>query len=231
MSANWYSYTMRINKLVAQRLGIARRKADELIEQGRISINGVVAKPGSQAEESDAITYDGKTLADTVLPHLLVAFNKPVGYVCSRRAQGRAPTIYSVLPKDFQHLNPIGRLDKDSSGLLLLTNDGDLANRLSHPSFNKNKVYQVTLNKALLYSDELKLEQGVALPDGISKLALKNTGKQGTDWQVTIHEGRNRQIRRTFAALGYGVAILHRTQFGPYQLNDLPDGETIVIPA
>jgi 23S rRNA pseudouridine2605 synthase len=133
------------------------------------------------------------------------------------------------LPKELHRLKTVGRLDKDSTGLILLTDDGQLANNLTHPSFAKTKLYNVVLNKELdLASTKLISENGVSLSDGKSRLGLKalNNGKS---WQVSMSEGRNRQIRRTFSSLGYEVVKLHRIQFGSYSLNDLKEGKFKVI--
>jgi 23S rRNA pseudouridine2605 synthase len=121
----------------------------------------------------------------------------------------------------------VGRLDKDSSGLLLLTNDGQLAYDLTHPSSQKEKIYEIKLEKPLTPGDKTRIEQGLMLEDGVSKLALKSLDKTGHTWQVTMHEGRNRQIRRTFATLDYDVQKLHRVQFGPYRLKNLAVGSHI----
>ena len=126
------------------------------------------------------------------------------------------------MPSEFSILNPIGRLDKDSSGLLLLTNDGDLHQRLSHPSEQKQKVYSVALHKPLTSRDRQHIEKGVELEDGTSKLKLLGEGKT---WTVKMHEGRNRQIRRTFAALGHTVKTLHRISMGEFELGGLPAGQ------
>ena len=187
---------------------------------------------------------------------LCYLLNKPVGYVCSRRRQGKFPTVYELLPPHLQNLKAVGRLDRDSSGLLLFTNDGDFAQRMTHPRYAKTKIYEVELDKPLApLHQQLIADFGVLLPDGPSQLGLtpldrtetrNNPGlhnpslldptlaaSQPKDnssvrdrraWQITMHEGRNRQIRRTFAALGYTVTRLHRVQFGPYTLGDLQPG-------
>ncbi len=153
--------------------------------------------------------------------------NKPVGYVCSRRAQGTAPTLYDLLPEKYQKLKTVGRLDKDSSGLIILTNDGDFAFEMTHPKFHKEKIYEVSLNKPLepLYQQMIS-DFGIMLEDGPSKFLII---KDKSNYIVKISEGRNRQIRRTFAALGYRVTRLHRTQFGKYVLNNLKEGDTTEI--
>ena len=149
--------------------------------------------------------------------------NKPAGYVCSRRGQG-SQTVYDLLPPELHQLKPVGRLDKDSSGLLLLTNDGDLANRLTHPRYGKAKLYQIKLNKSLPPEHQQQVESGVQLEDGLSRLKLDRPDDRRTSWQITMYEGRNRQIRRTFSKLGYNVVELQRTQLGPHSLGNLKTG-------
>ena len=214
---------MRINKFIALCLGISRRKADELILQNKVKINGKIAKLGLTVSENDRIHYQDQKLL--LQKTQIVALNKPAGYVCSTNGQG-SKTIYNLLPKKLHHLKPVGRLDKDSSGLLILTNDGTLAYELSHPKFQKNKIYQVQIDKPLNNQDKIHLNKGVLLSDGISKLMLSGSGKK---WQVTISEGKNRQIRRTFSKLGYQVIKLNRTQFGPYTLNEIKEGEYQIV--
>lgn len=217
---------IRLNKHLALQLGVSRREADNLISAGRVRINGNKAVLGARIASDSQITVDSKPLlAKAELKYVL--FNKPVGYVCSRKAQGDNPTIYSVLPADYKALKPVGRLDKDSSGLILLTNDGDFAYQMTHPKFYKTKVYEVKLSTDLQpLHQQMIADYGVDLPDGKSKLGLMRLSDTNrTDWQVTMSEGRNRQIRRTFAALGYEVVVLHRTQFGNYSLGDMKSGE------
>jgi 23S rRNA pseudouridine2605 synthase len=217
---------MRINRFVATATGLSRRTADALIEQGQVAVNGNPAGIGYDVSPDDIVTYNGKTLHvsdDTQFQTIIL--NKPVGFVCSRNGQG-SRTIYDLLPTKLHHLKPVGRLDKDSSGLLVLTNDGKLAYQLTHPSFQKVKTYEVTLDKPLTpLHRQMISDHGVQLDDGPSKLQLdRQTNGIDTGWQVTMHEGRNRQIRRTFAALGYSVTKLHRTTLGPYSLQDLKQG-------
>jgi 23S rRNA pseudouridine2605 synthase len=174
--------------------------------------------------ESDVVTLDGRAIAPPV-NKVTIMLNKPTGYVVSRDGQG-SDTIYDLLPYGYDRLKPVGRLDKDSSGLILLTNDGDLANKLTHPSYKKQKVYEVTLNKPLQpLHRQMISDYGVKLEDGISIFELERL-VEGDDrkWKVTMSEGRNRQIRRTFAGLDYKTVRLHRTVFGPYMLGDLVEG-------
>jgi len=222
----------RLNKFIAARFSIGRRAADDLIARGDVLVNGARPELGAQVSETDAITVKGKPLVEEQA-YTYLAFNKPVSYVCSRRQQGDNPTIYAILPQKYHHLKPVGRLDKDSSGLLLLTNDGDFAHRMTHPSFHKQKSYEVTLDKPLQpLHRQMISDFGLDLPDGKSKLALERL-HDGNDkaWRVGMHEGRNRQIRRTFAALGYDVVTLHRTVFGPYRLDDLKPGAYATVDA
>ena len=215
---------MRINLYIASATGLSRRAADRTVLAGDVTINGRRALPGDQASSSDTVTLKTKPLTLPTKSQTIV-LNKPVGYVCSRDGQG-SKTIYYLLPPELHKLKPVGRLDKDSSGLLLLTNDGQLANQLTHPSFQKQKVYEVNLDKSLTNEDKSKIEQGVELIDGISHLMLTGSAN---DWLVTMSEGRNRQVRRTFARLGYQVKSLHRNQFGDYKINTLQEGRYLII--
>jgi len=214
---------MRINKFVAASTGMSRRAADTCIASGRVLINGHEPAFGETVQSGDTVTLDGQTLRP--LHTQTILFNKPEGYVTSRDGQGAA-TIYDLLPKTLHHLKPVGRLDKASSGLLLLTNDGDLAQTLTHPSNRKLKIYEIALNAPLApLHRQMISDMGIQLEDGPSKLQLDRL-QEGNDtaWRITMHEGRNRQIRRTFAALGYDVTRLHRTHFGTYSLGDLTSG-------
>lgn len=217
---------IRLNKHLALILGVSRREADDLIASGKVSVNGTVATLGARMQSTDTVTLNGKPLSGAT-DFIYILLNKPTGYVCSRKPQGATPTIYSLLPNQYHALKSVGRLDKDSSGLLLLTNDGDFSHRMTHPSFHKVKVYNVALNKPLEpLHQQMISDFGVDLPDGKSQLHLARLhDNSGQEWQVTMSEGRNRQIRRTFAALGYEVTSLHRTQFGNYSLGDIKIGE------
>lgn len=200
-----------------------------MISAGRVTVDGAVATLGARLAETSIIAIDGAPLTATP-EYRYILFNKPVGYVCSRKAQGDNPTIYDLLPKEFAPLKPVGRLDKDSSGVLLLTNDGDFAHSMTHPSFRKIKIYEVTLDSPLEpLHQQMISDYGVEIGDGASKLSLERRNDERTEWTVTMSEGRNRQIRRTFAALGYEVTKLHRTTFGPYELGELTSGESEAV--
>ena len=217
--------TTRANKYIAHSTGLSRREVDNAISAGRVTINGVRAAMGSQVRQGDTVRLDGKPVGQSHA-YTYLMLNKPAGYVCSRRRQGDYPTIYELLSEDQQKLKAVGRLDRDSSVLLLLTDDGDLAHRMTHPKFQKRKVYEVELDTELepLHQQMIN-DYGVTLEDGQSKLTLERLSDDNrTEWRVTMSEGRNRQIRRTFAALGYTVVKLHRTDFGPYALGNLTPG-------
>jgi len=213
---------MRINRFVALATGMSRRAADQALAKGRIRVNGEPPPAGYQVQPSDTVTLDNGRIT-TAVKTITIMLNKPAGYVSSRRRQG-SKTIYDLLPHNLHALKPVGRLDKDSSGLLLMTNDGKLAHELTHPSFQKDKLYTVTLDKPLSSKDKARIKQGVMLEDGISTFTNVSLISDFQLW-VSLHEGRNRQIRRTFAALGYKVIALHRTQFGPYKLKELALGK------
>lgn len=219
---------MRINKFLAAATGMGRRTADGELAAGTVLVNNVVATLGQQVTTADIVIYKGQVLDTSILKktrHMTIMLHKPVGYVVSRNGQG-SPTIYSLLPPACYGLKPIGRLDKNSSGLLLLTNDGQLAQELSHPSSHKLKVYEVALDAPLQpLHRQIICDHGIPLTDGLSRFEVERL-HEGNEkqWRVIMHEGRNRQIRRTFAALGYTVARLHRTNFGDYKLGSLRAG-------
>ncbi len=215
----------RLNKYLAFHLGISRRKADELIAQKKVTINNTIATIGARVTPSDSILVNSKKL-EPKISYTYLALNKPRGYVCSRKKQGSSPTIYSLLPDKYHALKPVGRLDLDSSGLLLLTDDGDFTFSMTHPKFYKLKTYLVTLNKDLApLHHQMINDYGIQLDDGPSKLQLeKQEEASSKKWIVTMSEGRNRQIRRTFSSIGYTVVKLHRIQFGKYSIDALKSG-------
>jgi 23S rRNA pseudouridine2605 synthase len=223
---------LRLNKHLAFVLGVSRREADNLIASKKVLVNGQVVTLGARFQEGDKITVNGKELSGEV-EYQYVAMNKPIGYVSSRAHQGDSPTIYDLLPENLHNLKTVGRLDRESSGLILLTNDGDFTFQMTHPSFAKVKIYQVCLDRDLEpLHQQMISDYGIDLDDGKSKLILERANEKGrTDWIVTMHEGRNRQIRRTFGALGYTVTKLNRTNFGNYALGDIKPGEFEVVNA
>lgn len=217
----------RLNKFLALHTGISRREADELIMAKRVKINHQLATIGARVTKTDKVYLDNKPISPKPSPTYIM-LNKPVGYVCSRRRQGDTPTIYELLPEKLRQLKPVGRLDKDSSGIILLTDDGDFAHRMTHPKFQKSKTYIVTLDKPLEpLHQQMITDFGVMLEDGKSQFIVIAT--DAPTYEITMSEGRNRQIRRTFSALGYTVVKLHRTIFGIYNLDNLKSGKYSAI--
>ncbi|MDR0887450.1 MAG: rRNA pseudouridine synthase [Candidatus Nomurabacteria bacterium] len=216
---------MRLNKFIAEQTGVSRREADDLIAAGKVSVGERVAKLGERFTDGDKVFLDGVLIVPkTAFTYIML--NKPVGYVSSRKAQDNAPTLYELLPDEYKLLKTVGRLDKESSGLILLTDDGDFTLQMTHPKFEKVKVYEATLDQPLApLHQQMLADFGIELPDGLSKLGLAEIGEGRKKWQVTMHEGRNRQIRRSFGALGYTVVALHRTDFGKYHLSNLESGK------
>ena len=225
---------MRLNKFLAERLGISRREADNLIENKRVQVDGRSAEVGMQVAENQDVIVDGRKI-DYTHNYTYLMLNKPREYVSSRKRQGDTPTLYELLPEKWQSLKTVGRLDKDSSGLILLTDDGDFAFQMTHPKFFKIKTYVVELDHELApLHQQMISDIGITLPDGLSKLILTKLPEidgniSGRRFQVEMSEGRNRQIRRTFAALGYEVIDLHRIEFGKYLLGELKSGEYRIV--
>ncbi|RYX78435.1 rRNA pseudouridine synthase [bacterium] len=219
-------HSTRLNKYLALQLGVSRREADEYIERGQVTVNGEVVQLGAQITKDALVTVKGSVIGGQVA-HEYLLFNKPVGYVCSRRQQGDAPTIYDLLPAEYKSLKTVGRLDKDSSGLIILTNDGDFAFQMTHPKFYKVKTYGIHLDRDLQpLHQQMISDHGIVLDDGPSKFELERVTEDRRDmWRIRMSEGRNRQIRRTFSSIGYTVTALHRTDFGPYTLGDLGPGK------
>ena len=222
--------TIRLNKYLALHMGFSRREADDYIDRGYVKVNGIVVSLGARISEDDDVIVNGEKLTNTTKFQYL-ALNKPAGYVCSRRSQGGLPTIYELLPPEYHHLKTVGRLDFNSSGLILLTNDGDFTYRLTHPKFAKTKIYKVRLDHELEpLHQQMISDYGVQLEDGPSKMSLERLSDDDRlDWQVTMSEGRNRQIRRTFSSLGYEVKKLHRVNFGNYSIGDIKPGKFEIV--
>jgi 23S rRNA pseudouridine2605 synthase len=222
--------TTRLNKHLALQLGISRREADELIDRGQVTINEEAASLGARFKDGDRISVKGESVrTGTTFEYIIL--NKPVGYVCSRSAQGESPTVYTLLPEKYHALKLVGRLDKNSSGLIMLTNDGDFTYKMTHPKFNKTKIYTVRINKDLApLHQQMISDHGITLEDGVSKFMLERLSQTDRKvWQITMSEGRNRQIRRTFESLGYMVQKLHRTNFGNYALGDIAPGKFEIV--
>lgn len=213
---------MRINQYVAAASGMSRRQADTAISDGRVTLDDRTATLGDTVSDKAKVELDGQPLAP-LHTHTYIMLNKPAGYVSSRVRQGDEPTLYELLPPGHRTLRTAGRLDRQSSGLILLSDDGNFIHRLTHPSFAKSKVYELTLSRALTPADHSQLKKGVLLTDGPSRVTVVSAKARHVT--VSLSEGRNRQLRRTFGALGYTVERLHRIEMGDYKLGPLKPGQ------
>ena len=213
---------MRLNRFLAAAGVGSRRYCDELIAAGRVRINGQVCTNFSaQPATRDHVKVDGKLVhAD---PPFIIMLHKPAGFVSTRKDVHARDTIFDLLPRKFSRLFSVGRLDAQTEGLLILTNDGDLAQRLTHPRYKVEKEYEVTLDRPWDPSLAVKLRSGIML-DG-QRARIENVHAiRTTRVRVVLRQGINRQIRRMFFALGYEVERLVRTRVGHLRLGDLPRG-------
>jgi 23S rRNA pseudouridine2605 synthase len=215
---------LRLAKLLAHAGVASRRSAEALIAAGRVSVEGeLVTDPARDVAPQAAVAVDGQLLAGPE-PRVLYAVNKPVGVVSTARDPQGRPTVLGLLPVSGLRLYPVGRLDRDSSGLMLLTNDGALANRLTHPRYEVPKTYRAKLGGGPVGAGALaRLRDGVQLEDGLTAPARVRRLGAG-EIELTIHEGRNRQVRRMCEAVGHPVLALERVGFGPLRLGSLAPG-------
>lgn len=220
---------VRINRIISMAGLASRRRAEEMILEGRIAVNGrTVTEPGAKARwGKDSITLDGKEIPSRQ-EKIYIMLNKPFGYICSLKDPQGRPLVTDLLKSVEQRIYPVGRLDFDSLGLLLLTNDGEWTKRLTHPRFGLRRTYKATVLGSI--SDEAVniLERGVLLEDGPSGKAKVTVLKKTPDrsvLRITISQGRNRQVRRMLDAVGYEVIQLMRIGFGPLALGDLKIGQ------
>jgi 23S rRNA pseudouridine2605 synthase len=215
---------MRLAKFLAHAGVASRRAAEVLVAEGRVTVGGrTVADPAHDVDESSGVAVDGRLLAGAE-PRVVYALNKPVGVVSTARDTHGRPTVVDLVREQFLRLYPVGRLDAESSGLILLTNDGELANRLTHPSFEVPKTYRAKLARGPVGDRTLQaLRRGVPL-DGSSTAPARVRRRGSSEIEITIHEGRNRQVRRMCESLGHPVVELERTAFGPLRLGELQPG-------
>lgn len=210
----------RVQKLLSNYGYCSRRKAEELIQDGRVMVNGKTITIGDKASEKDEISVDNKIINKEKKVYLV--FNKPFGCVCALRDK-KYKTVMSYI-KIKERVFPVGRLDYNTEGLLLLTNDGDFANKIMHPRYEIKKTYLAELDKEINDKDISKIEEGVVLEDGkTSKSKVKRLHDKKVE--ITIHEGKNRIVRRIFKTLGYDVKKLKRIKIGNLKLGDLKPGE------
>jgi len=221
---------MRLNKYLSEHTLLSRRKSDMAIAEGRVSVNDNMPQVGQQVTPDDSVTLDGREVNQSNGSEkiITVLLNKPVGYVCSKNGQG-SRTIYSLLPKEYQRLNIAGRLDKDSSGLVILTNDGDLLNELTHPSNNKNKIYTVITDKELGANDLEELVAGIDIGEKILSTFDSIEKTDTKTYEVVLSEGRNRQIRKMINKRHVSVESLHRKSIGTYKCDNIAKSKYKVI--
>lgn len=221
---------IRIQKILAQSGIGSRRKCEDLIREGRVSVNGViVTELGSRASERDRIEVDGIPVLTE--DKVVYALNKPLGMVCAMSDE-QLPNLGDICNGLPQRVFHVGRLDSDSEGLLLLTNDGDMAQRISHPSQEILKTYQLEIEGTLKNSTKKQLLAGVELKDGLcylDSIKVKGTAYATSLVEVQIHSGKNRILRRLFAQLGHPVRRLIRTKIGQLSLGNLRPGEVRVL--
>jgi 23S rRNA pseudouridine2605 synthase len=212
---------MRLQKFLSQ-VGVAsRRAAEEMIRQGKVKVNGdVIVAMGVKVDPlRDQVEVDGRLVS---LPEkkIYLMLDKPAGYLTTARDPQRRLTVYELLPEEYRHLFPVGRLDKDSQGLLLFTNDGDLAQRLMHPSFCHSKQYAVRVAQPLSVAASEQLLSGVELLEGLAQADEIERIDQ-KNFLITLHQGWKRQIRRMFQAVDGEVVRLERVRLGKFQIQQL----------
>jgi pseudouridine synthase len=225
----------RLARFLAHAGVASRRHAEELIAAGRVRVNGAtITTQGARIDpERDRVSVDGKAVK-SIQQHVYLLLNKPVGYISTASDPQGRPTVLDLLPADIRHLRvyPVGRLDVDTSGLLLLTNDGDFALHMAHPRYSTKKHYEALVQGRLVPEDLVALRKGVIIREddgGLHQTApaqVRQVRRVGADTSVvlTIHEGHKRQVRRMFAVVGHQVLRLARIGLGPLTLHDVPEG-------
>lgn len=221
----------RLNKYIASTGMCSRRKADELILEGRVRVNDqTVEMLGFHVREKDKVYVDGKLVKPQNLEYY--KFFKPAGYITTSDDEKNRKTIYNIIPKELHHLKPVGRLDKDSTGLIILTNDGDFINEMTHPSIKVPKVYLVHIDGKFTQDAAEKMLNGMIIEtdSGEKKKAYAETlpidiGSKSSEIQVVLYQGINRQIRKMFAKLGFEVISLKRIQHATVTIEGLKRGQ------
>jgi pseudouridine synthase len=217
----------RLNKYIASSGLCSRRKADEIIESGVVKVNGkTVTELGYIVQEKDKVFVENKLIHPVKLQYY--RFYKPAGYITTSDDENGRKTIYDLLPENLHHLNPVGRLDKDSTGLLILTNDGELANQLTHPSVKVPKLYRVTIDSKITNEDISKMNSGIEIEPGklaYAQVRIIEVDNKHTTMEILLFQGLNRQIRKMFEYLGHNVVSLKRIQHATLNLDGLKRGE------
>ena len=218
-----------LQKIISTSGYCSRRKAEELISLGKVKVNGEIAKLGDKANGNDVITVDGKILKQTNDNKVYYLLNKPRGVVTTSSDELGRKTVVDLIETDIR-IYPVGRLDYDTTGALLLTNDGELTNKLTHPSSNVDKVYIAKIKGIITGSDITRLKLGVVIDDfktSPARVKLKHFDKktQTSLVEITIHEGHNHQVKKMFEAVGYDVIKLSRIRFAFLDVKSLKSGE------
>lgn len=218
----------RLQKVIAHCGYCSRRKAEQLMLEGKVTVNGIVVKElGTKVTSSDSIIIEGKRLR--LEKHVYYILNKPIGYVTTLEDPEGRKTVIDLMPKVKERIFPVGRLDYNTSGLLIMTNDGELAQKLAHPKFKIPKTYFVKVKKVITMEDVRKIEAGVEIEPGVvtrpCKIKLISKENDKSKMEVTIWEGKNRQIRKMFENNGYGIMRLSRIKYGELKLANIRPGE------
>lgn len=219
---------MRINKFISENSQYSRRKADELIKEGKVFLNDkIITAMGVQVNPEKDKVRIGETILEPRAEKIYLALNKPAGFISTRNDEMDRKTVMDLAP-NIPNLKPVGRLDKDTEGLLLISNDGEFINKLTHPKYECDKTYFVIIDSVLDAETKAKLEKGVMIERKRTSPAeiiiLKGTQYE-TQLKIKIHEGRNRQIRKMFAIVNIPVKYLQRTQIGNIELGTLKKGQ------
>ncbi len=220
--------TLRLQVFLSRNGVASRRKAMEIVQSGKVRVNGkVVDEPSFPVTpDRDKVMVSGRPVAEAKKDYLLL--NKPKGYVTTRAVGFKEKTVMDLLPRKCRHLHPVGRLDKDTEGLLLLTNDGDLTHQLTHPRYESPKTYEVVAQGRVSPAAVLKLEKGVKLEGKLTapaRVRRVKREKETTRFEIIIHEGRKRQVRLMLEAVGHKVMHLKRVAQGPLSLKGMKSGE------
>ena len=219
---------IRLQKYLAEAGVASRRKCEELIAMGRVEVNGqVVTVPGTKINGEEMIKVDGRQIRQEQ-KKVYILLNKPVGYISTSKDQFSRKTVLDLIDAVKERIYPVGRLDYDTSGLIVLTNDGELANRLTHPKHEMQKVYRVMIDGSLKEEDIKSFQTGIAIEDyttAPAKVKVIETTKKDSIIELTIHEGKNRQVRKMFETLGYAVLRLKRVAVGPIVIEGLEEGK------
>ena len=219
---------MRIQKFLSRAGAASRRKAEAMVLDGRVRVNGtVVTELGTRVDPTlDRVEVDGTPIR--LSEARWIRFHKPAGVLCTAKDTHGRRTIYDLLPREHSSLRYVGRLDLDTEGLLLLTNDGDIANRLQHPRYKIEREYEVSVRGVLSKKDLARLRVGVVLDDGLARPVRIEVAAPVEEYgklTLVMTEGRKREVRRLMYAVGYPVVTLRRVRFGPVKLGKLPSGK------